>query len=336
MTSKLDTVGSMVNTELANLDNALKYSSIEPSMLGNQDGSLTSGYKLDDGDKGQSGSDKCTEDVVENNEVVHSSHSRDLKMKAPMKSTKLVIKKKQLTTDIEGPCKLKFVSSQTDSTGARGNVISGNSSFMGPNLVMEVPEESDHDRKLSSPQLLHSYSDRRRYDHAHERNKSYKGEVNLDGYGCDLEENTSIFSSQHDLGIGTSDVVSDPRRETRSMRMVTASEEPNASNLRIKVRKGQNSRDTFSLGDSSINVSDQLLRRKRTTRNRNREYIANDPGILTRRMSNYNEKKLSWLMLSEHEEGYRYIPQLGDEVVYLRQVVYIVMSLGFLFFFFAL
>jgi PH-interacting protein len=29
--------------------------------------------------------------------------------------------------------------------------------------------------------------------------------------------------------------------------------------------------------------------------------------------------KLSWLMLSEQDEGYRYIPQLGDEVVYLRQ-----------------
>lgn len=30
--------------------------------------------------------------------------------------------------------------------------------------------------------------------------------------------------------------------------------------------------------------------------------------------------KSSWLMLSVHEEGSRYIPQLGDDVVYLRQV----------------
>ncbi|CAN8285870.1 unnamed protein product [Cochlearia groenlandica] len=29
--------------------------------------------------------------------------------------------------------------------------------------------------------------------------------------------------------------------------------------------------------------------------------------------------KISWLMLSEHEEGCRYIPQLGDEVVYFKQ-----------------
>ncbi|KAL6505075.1 hypothetical protein OROGR_024892 [Orobanche gracilis] len=30
-------------------------------------------------------------------------------------------------------------------------------------------------------------------------------------------------------------------------------------------------------------------------------------------------KKTNWLLLSEQEDGYRYIPQLGDEVVYLRQ-----------------
>lgn len=31
--------------------------------------------------------------------------------------------------------------------------------------------------------------------------------------------------------------------------------------------------------------------------------------------------KYSWLMLLEHEDSYRYIPQLGDEVMYLRQVM---------------
>ncbi|XP_027118426.2 uncharacterized protein [Coffea arabica] len=31
------------------------------------------------------------------------------------------------------------------------------------------------------------------------------------------------------------------------------------------------------------------------------------------------QQKSNWLLLSEQEEGYRYIPQLGDEVMYLRQ-----------------
>ncbi|KAK7269614.1 hypothetical protein RIF29_22347 [Crotalaria pallida] len=300
------------------LDSALQVLSMEPSLPGNHDGSMP-GYKLNDGDKGQPGSSKYPEDLVENSEVVQSSHSRDLKMKAPMKSRKLVIKKKQLSTDTEGPCKLKFVCSRADSTGARGDVFSGSSSSMRPNLVMEVPEEAEHGRRLNSPQLGHSYSGGKNNDHAHERNKSHKGEDRPDGSGCELEENTSIFSNQHGLGIGPSEVVTDPTRRRRSTRMETASAEPNALNLRIKVRGGQNSRGTSSLEGSSINVSDRLHQGKRATRNRHDEYIAKDPGILTRRMSYLNEKKLSWLMLSEQEEGYRYIPQLGDEVVYMRQ-----------------
>ncbi|RDX89617.1 Bromodomain and WD repeat-containing protein 1, partial [Mucuna pruriens] len=327
MMSKLETAGSMINTELTDFEDAPNFSSLEHSLFGNHqpnaDGSLTSGYdnKFNGGDKGQSGSDKCAEDSLENNEVVHSSHSRDLKMKAPVKSTKLVIKKKQISADTEGPCKLKFVSSKADSTGARGILISGNSSYMGPNLVTEVPEGED-DRKFSSPQLLHSYSEKRSYDHVHERDKSYKGKVNQDGFesfDCDMEEHTSVFSNQHGLGIGLSDVIRDPIRRTRSIRMKTTSEEPSTSNRRIKIRGGQSSRGKPDQEDSSIKVSEQLHRRTRTARNRRGEYIANDPGTLTRRVSNHHVKKLSWLMLSEHEEGYRYIPQLGDEVVYLRQ-----------------
>ncbi|KAH1136229.1 hypothetical protein AAZX31_10G013500 [Glycine max] len=298
---KLETVGSMVNTELTDFEDAPKFSSLEPSLFcnpqPNAEGSLTSGYdKFHGGDKGQSGSEKCAEDSLENNEVVQSSHCRNLKMKAPVKSTKLVIKKKQISPDTEGSCKLKIVSSKADSTGARGIVISGSSSFMGPNLVTEVPEGED-DRKFSSPQLLHSYSDKRSYDHVHKRDKSYKGKVNQDGFesfDCDTEEHTSVFSNPHGLGIGLFDVTSDPMRQTRSIRMKTTSEEPSTSNRRIKIRQGQSSRGKPEEG-------------------------VNDSGTSTRRVSNHHVKKLSWLMLSELEEGYRYIPQLGDEVVYFRQ-----------------
>ncbi|XP_020207091.1 bromodomain and WD repeat-containing protein 3 [Cajanus cajan] len=189
---------------------------------------------------------------------------------------------------------------------------------MGPNLVTEAPEGED-DRKFSSPQLLHPYSDKGSYDHVHKRGKSYKGKVNQDGFDCDMEEHTSVFSNQHDLGNGLADVISDPIRRTRSIRMKTTSEEPSTSNRRIKIRGVQSSRGKSDLEDTSIKVSDQLHRRTRTTRSRRGEYFANDPGTLTRRMSNHHVKKLSWLMLSEIEGGYRYIPQLGDEVVYLRQ-----------------
>lgn len=37
--------------------------------------------------------------------------------------------------------------------------------------------------------------------------------------------------------------------------------------------------------------------------------------------SSKSDGKTNWLLLSAQEEGCRYIPQLGDEVVYVRQVM---------------
>jgi PH-interacting protein len=225
--------------------------------------------------------------------------------------------------------KLKFGSSKADSIGARSDVISGNPSFTGPDRLTKALEGGD-DRNTSSPQLLNSYSDQRNYNHVHERNKSYKREPSPNGFGFDLEQNASTYSNQHGLGIDLSNVVTDPIRRTRSIRMKTTSKEPNASNTRIKIRGGQSSRGVSSLEDSSIYASDELHQRTRSAGNRSDEYIASDPGILTQSMPNRHVKKLSWLMLSEaHEEGCRYIPQLGDEVVYLRQVVYVVVIIIF-------
>ncbi|XP_073223301.1 uncharacterized protein [Cicer arietinum] len=301
MTSKLEADSSMVNKE--------HVSSLESWGLDNHqpivDGSIASGYdKFNGCDKGRSRSDKCTED---SHEVVHSSHSQDLKMKGPVKPTKIIIKKKQPPEDIESSCKMKFGSSKADSIGAKSDVISGNPSFSGPSRVTEALEGED------------DCSYQRSYNHNHERNKSYKREPGPNGFGFDLEENASIFSNQHGLGFDLSNAASDPVRRTRSVRMKTTSEEPNAMNTRFKVRVGQSSRGTSSRDDSSIEVFDQLHQRKRSARNRPDEYIANDLSILTRSMPNHHVKKLSWLMLSAHEDCYHYIPQLGDEVVYLRQ-----------------
>ncbi|MED6118897.1 hypothetical protein PIB30_007060, partial [Stylosanthes scabra] len=302
MVNNFEAAGSMINQE--------------PADHHDNDDGLSCGYnKLNDGDKGQPGFEKQEGSQKAIN--ICSSQSSDLKMKAPMKSTKIVIKKRQISTDNVGPCRLKIVSSNGDSVGSKGDIVSGSSSIMDPNLVNRVPEGEDG-LQLSSPQLRHSYSERRSYDHAHERRVSYKDEANPDGLACYRDEHTSTFSNQSDSENDASDVVTDTIRRTRSTRMKTNSDEPNSLNIRIKTRRSQTSRALSGLEGSSIRGSDHLHRGTRSSRNR-REYVSNDPGILTRKMTNRHIKKLSWLMLSEHEEGYRYIPQLGDEVVYLRQ-----------------
>jgi len=311
MTNKLEADSSMVNIELSDFDNTAIFSSLESWGMDNHqqiaDGPIASGYdRLNVGDKGRSRSDKCTEGSLENNEVVHSSHTQDHKMKAPFKPTKIIIKKKQPPEDIANPSKLKVGIPKADSIGARSDVISGNPGFTWPDRLTQALEGGDG-TSTSSPQLLNSYFDQRSYNHVNERNKSHKREPN-----------------QRDSGVDLSNVVSDPIRRPRSIRMKTTSEEPNALNTRIIIRGGQSSRGTSSWEDSSIKVSDELHQSTRSARNRSDEYIASDPGTLTRSMPNHHAKKLSWLMLSEeHEEGYRYIPQLGDKVVYLRQVVYV-------------
>ncbi|KAJ8573705.1 hypothetical protein K7X08_010216 [Anisodus acutangulus] len=68
------------------------------------------------------------------------------------------------------------------------------------------------------------------------------------------------------------------------------------------------------LGWTSSNVS-----KCRSSRN-SKEGSSRDENVFSSGMSlNEAVKKLNWLLLSEQEEGYRYIPQLGDEVVYFRQ-----------------
>ncbi|XP_058000900.1 uncharacterized protein LOC110633067 isoform X3 [Hevea brasiliensis] len=57
----------------------------------------------------------------------------------------------------------------------------------------------------------------------------------------------------------------------------------------------------------------------RSTRNRRTSYYFRDASPVDKRKSNQSAKRGSWLMLLMHEGGSHYIPQQGDEVVYLRQ-----------------
>jgi hypothetical protein len=57
----------------------------------------------------------------------------------------------------------------------------------------------------------------------------------------------------------------------------------------------------------------------RSARNKRDNFDLTDTHLLGKR--NQGSSKHSWLMLREHEDSYRYIPQLGDEVLYLRQVI---------------
>ncbi|KAG8389559.1 hypothetical protein BUALT_Bualt02G0241800 [Buddleja alternifolia] len=59
--------------------------------------------------------------------------------------------------------------------------------------------------------------------------------------------------------------------------------------------------------------------RSRSSRNKRENHYREARSSFVEKNKDHMPKKTNWLLLTEQEEGYRYIPQLGDEVAYVRQ-----------------
>lgn len=114
-------------------------------------------------------------------------------------------------------------------------------------------------------------------------------------------------------------------RRARSTRLRPTARDLNLSISNFKFEAARdNSEDASAdiakgVDDSCGNwksLSRNSVRSRSTRTKRSSSYIRD---ISPPRKLNQNGKS-SWLMLSAHEEGSRYIPQLGDDVMYLRQV----------------
>ncbi|KAM7258435.1 hypothetical protein ACFE04_014176 [Oxalis oulophora] len=116
--------------------------------------------------------------------------------------------------------------------------------------------------------------------------------------------------------------------QKNSKQSQTPSEEPGSSF--VSRRSTRNRRSTChhdEQEDGSKKTSQKSLKPEeagsslRSSRNRRstRHYHDTSPEPVERRKPNQPNRKASLLMLSSHEEGSRYIPQKGDEVLYLRQ-----------------
>lgn len=129
------------------------------------------------------------------------------------------------------------------------------------------------------------------------------------------------YSPAHDFEFGeaTADVI----RRKRSMRLKATSSQSSARNSVLRLRSGSGSLDKVKkLGIPSTSVYDgaSLEEWPSTSRAGSRSASTSKQSLNTGIRLDNVSRKVSWLMLSEHEEGCRYIPQLGDEVVYLKQV----------------
>lgn len=272
-------------------------------------GAATASFKdnLDKGCDGASASDKCVDDASETNGVSQSNHSHE-KENGPHKPTKIRIRTKtSILADPRNPSKIKFVGPAKELTSPRDNLT-----HVEDDPITEVAGASGDTCRLNSSRL------------------SFKLKTDLKGFDGDLEEQISNTHYHRDSVIGFPETVTDVVRRTRSFNMKATSRELSMLNHGTKARGNHQTVGTLRGAEEySRKVYSQLDRKSRSSRNPRTSFNTYDRSSSAQGMANHPVGKLSWLMLSEYEEGYRYIPQLDDEVIYLRQVIYILLILVF-------
>ncbi|XP_065860340.1 uncharacterized protein [Euphorbia lathyris] len=238
----------------------------------------------DDGVRDLSGSDKCRNfGSLGESEYSGSNHCQGLKENPPPKLTRLKIK----VGDLQTPSSILM--HRGSENGFQENTLDimyKNPSREQKNQLLRVAARDEDSSRSTSL-----------YD-VRERESLQKSRAHLEDSDHSEEEN-----------------VADAIRRTRSMKMKATSREPNDVNYKKRVKLG---RDLVGISndDGTELPSEERIVRSRCARNRRGD---SDSRYLISRKPSHPARKLSWLILSELEDGYRYIPQLGDEVVYLRQ-----------------
>lgn len=235
---------------------------------------------------------------------VNQSHESNTKQKL----VKFRIRTKAISGDLGSPSKPKSLTTVNDPTCTGDDVRSRNTLSVGCNQGYSMQEIGEGSDRSSSLQLLHS------------------------GLKLNVNDEENPYKDTTDSDIMFNEAAADAVRRTRSMKMKATSQEQNGWNHNTKLRvehalAGPSAtEENFSSKAYNGIVSEEWMssskvrERSRSTRTKLGGGNENNVKFSSRRKPNPSVRKLSWLMLSEQEEGYRYIPQLGDEVVYFRQV----------------
>ncbi|XP_031264460.1 PH-interacting protein [Pistacia vera] len=250
-------------------------------------------------------------------------------------STKLRIKSKMISRDAEGPdpsiecgsdalhdssldMKWNSVSEVLEYDGA--NRISTN---QGADGLQQLDTQIDSVSRVHDSSGLHSHS-KKMFNVVYKRLKTCRDRTNSEGESGGMGESTSNANNTN-LHEGTSD----RSCRTRSMGLKTSTHDPNMSN-NLRLGQQHESQDIYtSAHNKSVNryqlpceewgSGSRMTVGLRSIRNRRSNYHFCDSSPVDKRKAHHSSRKRSWLMLSTYEEGSRYIPQLGDQIVYLRQ-----------------
>lgn len=216
------------------------------------------------------------------------------------------------------PTKLKIKSSVLELRNREGNMLSdGSTSDIPDQKITEMPLEATRDDNTLNSDIQDSHklnSRDKMFKEVYRRSKSTRRRTSLGTNGVAPEASTSNAANN----INRAEQIEPSTHETQ--RKVNFSVVHDISE------------DTSSKEKSSTDGGDEIAQEEEEDRLRSRHNVGLR-STRSRRPIDYNlrdkspEKRKphqstrsSWLMLTAHEEGSRYIPQFGDEIVYLRQV----------------
>ncbi|CAA3003798.1 bromodomain and WD repeat-containing 3 isoform X1 [Olea europaea subsp. europaea] len=223
-----------------------------------------------------------------NNLIVNVNHSSELQKNPKQKSTILKIKSKNILGDTKDSSQPRIIARGNSSPGAKVELTSE-----GPSLGMSM---------------------------AGNRMKGPMQQSHLNGnIFCELSD-VSLHNREVDADLP--DVATDAVCRSRSTNLVNHNFEMCENHLLSGTSRGGENpsvKDLEYFPSQEWGSMSKCTVRLRSSRNKSEYYHDEDRSTSAGRNSHTVSRKSNWLLLAEQEEGYRYIPQLGDEVVYLRQ-----------------
>ncbi|KAL5097878.1 hypothetical protein RYX36_002205 [Vicia faba] len=260
----------------------------------------------------------------------------------PTVSTKL--RSKRGSRNPESPCKLETKSSvlknSASSCNADNNLLNeehvvvvkdDNDTRVTSNLRENGCQEVNAQTKQvsTSHDSIEPRSNRdKMFKAVYRRSRSHKAVTNL-AEGSGLGESTSNGSHSNFNVAVDSNGTNEALHTNGSLELEQSTCVPNNERSNLKVQQGNGSSlvripqnvspNKGKLSEEERGSCSKLTVGLRSTRNRRSTYNICETSPVNRRKSLQSAVKGSWLLLTTHEEGCRYIPQQGDEVIYLRQ-----------------
>ncbi|CAI9765823.1 unnamed protein product [Fraxinus pennsylvanica] len=298
--------------------------------------------------------DECKDDdefPVQFNEVVDSittfaapaangtQNLLELKDSGSPIPTKLRIRSSTLSRDHESLGKIGFESPSEDYRKDAGDTLCGSLNSQ-QNLELHVPDRDgigelrsvieEHDSVPESEALvslqdsLKFDSPKRMFTAVYRRSKSSRGRHN-----SEVDNGSIETSSNVPIHYDGAETANEGFRRARSIRLRLTARDMDVPNGDLKMKEAHDDSESLDVEKASVSKDEdssceewgsgsRIAVRPRSTRNRKDSYYIRETSPPDRRKSCHSGRS-SWLLLSTHEEGSRYIPQRGDEVVYLRQ-----------------